>query len=180
MQHLALVLTVALLSAASADALAQQPTAGAASSVTAARAATLRVLPGTNGNVLTTIQGNALDSTNGTLPNTQVRLRDARSGRIVDTQVTDKAGLFVFKSVEPGSYIAEIVGNDQTILAASQLLNVNAGDALTAIVKLPFRIPPFAGILGHSTPSAVLVAAAALASGFLASQATPAAASPRK
>ena len=108
------------------------------------------LLPGTRPNVFTTIQGNALSSTNGVLPDTMVRLRDARAGRIVDTQTTDKSGLFAFKSVDPGSYIVELVGNDQSILAASQILNVNAGEAVSAVVKLPFRLPPFGGLLGHT------------------------------
>ena len=96
------------------------------------------------------------------MSNVVVRLRDARFGRIVDTQVTDKSGLFEFKAIDPGSYIVEIVANDQSILAASQLLNVNAGEAVSAVVKLPFRIPPFAGVLGSaSTPSATALAAAA-------------------
>src|SRR3989442_333999 len=97
---------------------------------------------------LTTIQGNTLTSTNGVLPNVVVRLRDARAGRIRDTQTTDRAGLFAFHSVEPGTYVVEIVGNDQTILAASQMLNVDAGNSVSAIVKLPFRVPPFGGLLG--------------------------------
>ena len=40
------------------------------------------------------------------------------------------------------------MANDQTVLAASQLINVNAGEAVSTLVKLPFRIPPFAGMLG--------------------------------
>ena len=109
---------------------------------------------------LTTIQGNALTSTNGQMNGAIVRLRDARFGRIVDTQTTDKSGMFAFKPIDPGTYVVEIMANDQSILAASQLLNVNAGDAVSAVVKLPFRIPPFAGIMGSttSTPTAAVVA----------------------
>jgi hypothetical protein len=131
-----------------------------------------RMLPGTRPGVLTTIQGNALDSANGALPNALVRLRDARIGRIIDSQISDKSGLFEFKGVDPGSYIVEIVGNDHTILAASQMLNVNAGEAISAVVKLPFRIPPFAGLLGNTTPSAVAVTAAAASAQVLAVRAT--------
>ena len=119
-----------------------------------------KMLPGTRGNVMTTIQGNALSSTNGGLPDAVVRLRDARIGRIVDSQITDKSGLFAFKAVDPGSYIVEIMGNDESILAASQMLNVNSGEAISAVVKLPFRIPPFAGLLGNTTPSALAVTSA--------------------
>jgi hypothetical protein len=116
---------------------------------------------------LTTIQGNALSSTNGQMNNVVVRLRDARFGRIVDSQLTDKSGMFAFKAIDPGSYIVEIMSsNDQSILAASQLLNVNAGEAVSAVVKLPFRLPPFAGIMGSttSTPTAAAVATEAAAS----------------
>ena len=134
--------------------------------------AAAKLLPGTRSNVTTTIQGNALSSTNGALPNALVRLRDARLGQIIESQVSDKSGLFAFKAVDPGNYIVEIISNDQTVLAASQMLSVNAGDAVSAIVKLPFRIPPFAGLLGNSAPSAAAVTTEAAASSILAVTAT--------
>jgi hypothetical protein len=126
-------------------------------------------LPGSRSNVLTIIQGNALNSTNAPMPNTLVRLRDARFGRVVETQTTDKSGMFAFKVLDPGSYIVELLGNDQTLLAASQILNVNAGDAVSAIVKLPFRVTPFAGLLNSSiAPSAAMMATQAAATGIAA------------
>ena len=135
----------------------------------AVRSGTRVAVPRTKQYAFTTIQGNALDSANAQLSNAIVRLRDARFGRIVDTQRTDRAGLFAFHGVEPGTYIVEIVANDDTILAASQLLTVNAGDAVSAIVKLPFRIPPFAGVIGStSTSSAAVIATQAAASSIVA------------
>ena len=120
-------------------------------------------------NTFTTIQGNALNSTNGPLNDVAVRLRDARFGTIVDEQMTDKSGLFAFKSIDPGSYIVEVMANDQSVMAASQLLNVDAGQAVSAVVKLPFRIPPFAGVIGStSTPSAAAIATQAAASSIVA------------
>jgi len=114
---------------------------------------------------LTMIQGNALTSTSGQLNGVIVRLRDAHFGRIIDTQLTDKSGMFAFKALDPGSYVVEVMSNDQNILAASQMLNVNAGDAVSAVVKLPFRIPPFVGLMGSTTtPSATAVATEAAAS----------------
>jgi len=117
----------------------------------------------------TMIHGNALDSANGQLANAVVRLRDARFGRIVETQYTDQSGMFAFKGLEPGSYIVEILAPDQSILAASQLLNINAGEAVAAVVKLPFRVPPFAEMMGTtSTQSAALLVLEAAASGITA------------
>jgi hypothetical protein len=186
--HRVLVSTVAVFTVATISAAAQTPLPGSAAALARPQAPTMKVPERGLGDVaavrnapaVSTIQGNALDSVNRVLPNTVIRLRDARSGRIFDTQVTDKSGFFSFQSVDPGSYIVEIVGPDQTILAASELLNVNAREAVSAVVKLPFRIPPLANILGHSKASALVVATAAAASGVLAAQATPAEASPRK
>ena len=126
-------------------------------------------MPGSRSGFLTIIQGNALNSSNGPMPDTLVRLRDARFGRVVDTQVTDKSGMFGFRVVDPGSYIVEMMANDQTLLAASQILNVNAGESVSAIVKLPLRIPPFAGLMAStSAPTAALIASQAAATGIAA------------
>jgi hypothetical protein len=164
MSRLLALATVSMIVIGSLPLAAQQQSASA---VTPVRSTVSKaVLAKAKERALTTIQGNALSSTNGQMNNAVVRLRDARFGRIVDTQVTDNSGMFAFKAIDPGSYIVEILSNDQTIMAASQLLNVNAGEAISAVVKLPFRIPPFAGILGSntSTPTAAAVATEAAAS----------------
>lgn len=167
-QHAKLAMAASLMAFWTLTVTAQQPApagliarAGARTTVT--RAAMSKT------DSLTMIQGNALTATNGSLTDTLVRLRDARYGRIVGTQITDKSGLFAFKAVDPGTYIVEAMANDQTVMAASQLLNINSGEAVSAVVKLPFRVPPFAGILGNtSTPSATVVASQAAASSIAA------------
>jgi PDZ domain-containing secreted protein len=167
------LVAVALIVAGTLSVRAQQPPAGlSAKAAGAPRAATVTRTAASKmkTNSLTTIQGNALNSTNGPLNDVAVRLRDARFGTIVDTQITDKSGLFAFKSIDPGSYIVEVMSSDQTsVLAASQLLNIDAGQAMSAVVKLPFRIPPFAGIAGSSSaPSATAIAAQAAATSIVA------------
>jgi Prealbumin-like fold domain len=106
---------------------------------------------------LAMIQGNALTATNAELPNVPVRLRDARFGNIVARQITDKSGTFVFRDLDPGTYIVEMLDADDSVVAASQILNINGGEALSAIVKLPLRPSAFSSLLG---PSAVTTAAA--------------------
>lgn len=138
------------------------------------------VLPGTRADVFSTIQGNALTSTNARLTDATVRLRNARTGAVVDVTTTDKTGMFTFKHVSPGSYVAEIVGPDQKTLAASQILYVNAGEAVSALVKLPFRLPPFAGVLGNTAPAAAIITTTAAASGVLATAVTATDVSPRR
>jgi len=121
---------------------------------------------------LTTIQGNALDATNGNLPNVVVRLRDARFGRIVDTEFTDKSGLFSFRTLDPGSYIVELMGNNSSVLAASQILNIEAGEIVSAIVQLPLLAPAF-GVAGTSTvATAAAIVTEAAATGVVAVIAT--------
>jgi hypothetical protein len=109
-----------------------------------------------------------------------VRLRDARRGRIVASDVTDKTGAYAFRALDPGSYIVELIGQDQSVITASQLINVNAGETAGAAVKSPFKIPPFGGVLGHSAASAAVVAATAAASGLLATAVSGNAVSPRQ
>ena len=115
------------------------------------RPVTPRLLTGIRPTVATMIQGNALTSTNAQLPNAVVRLRDARFGRIVGTEMTDQTGLFTFRNVDPGTYIVEMMGDDSTVLAASQLLNVNGGDIVSAVVKLTPAGRRFEGVGANET-----------------------------
>jgi uncharacterized protein (DUF2141 family) len=118
---------------------------------------------------LGTIQGNALDSTNRKMVDAKMRLRDARFGHIVDTQLTDKSGIFTFSKLEPGSYIVEIMADDHSILAASELINVDGGQVVSTLVKLPFRVPAAAGAAGATAKSnAWIIATQALASSIAA------------
>jgi len=125
-----------------------------------------KILPGTPSNVFSAIQGNALNPANEALSHTSVRLRDARAGNIVETQETDQTGLFAFRGVDPGSYVVEIVGQDRySVLAATGILNVGPGEALSAVVKLPFNFPTVSRFIGNSTPSAGAVTSQAALSG---------------
>ena len=157
-----LLLTVSALAMAT-SLYAQAPAAAAAT----------KLLPGTRAGVLSSIQGNAVTSTNGSLANSLVRLRDARFGRIIDTVMTDKQGMFAFRGVDPGNYVVEVMSPaNSAVLASSPVLNVSTGEAVSALVKLPFRIPPFAGLLGNTsqtTASAVSSAAQAVTAAAAAS-----------
>jgi hypothetical protein len=133
------------------------------------RGTTPAILPGTSANAFIHIQGNALDSADRALSRSVVRLRDARHGRVVETATTDQAGLFDFERVDPGSYIVELMGPGQAVLAASELLHVNAGESISVVVKLPLELKPIAGFLGHTVQQAATILSAAAASGVLAS-----------
>jgi hypothetical protein len=98
---------------------------------------TAQVLPGTPQTAFGTIHISALSAANSPLPRWIVRLRDARYGRLVATNLTDDEGSFTFRDVDPGTYIIELIGGDQTVRATSALLAVNAGASVFAVVRLP-------------------------------------------
>jgi hypothetical protein len=75
-------------------------------------------------------------------------LRDARYGRLVSTNITDEAGAFTFRDVDPGSYIIELVGSDQMVRATSALLALDAGAAVYAVVRLPTERGAIAALFG--------------------------------
>jgi hypothetical protein len=176
MHRLSLVIGVAILAVTTAGITAQAPVSRGGSTIDGSgrvsgsdRPASDRgLVRGTRADLTATIRGNALNFDNGALSNTKVRLRDARFGRVIDTQVTDNAGVFTFTAMEPGSYIVELMGEDDTVLAASQIIDINAGEAATTIVKMPFRRTPLAGVFGNSRSSAWAVMAEAAAAGVLA------------
>ena len=151
-----LLITAGALALTAASLFAQAPAAAAAT----------RLLPGTRAAVLSSIQGNAVSSSNSALLDTAIRLRDARNGRIVSTVTTDKQGMFAFKGVDPGNYVVEVMNPaNNAVMASSQVMNVGTGEAVSALVKMPFRIPAFAGLIGNgsqSTASAVTSAAQAV------------------
>jgi hypothetical protein len=120
-------IAAALIVATAGSVSAQQPGAIAAARRLASR-------------VTAIIQGRAVNASNAPLVNTSVRVRDARSGRVANRSLTDKLGAFTFKGLDPGSYVVEIVDQGQTTIAATNLISANAGETVTAIVKL--RVDP--------------------------------------
>jgi hypothetical protein len=124
------------------------------------------ILPGTRASVFATVQGNALTANSNPLANASVRLRDMRLGRIIGTRVTDKSGLFAFSSLDPGNYIVELLGHDESILAVSEMVSPAAGEVRSVVVKLPW-LKPEGGVMSGGRPAALAVLAAAAASGVL-------------
>jgi hypothetical protein len=146
MQRILSVIAGVLLVGTPASLSAQQEIAAAA-----ARRAAMRATAA--------IQGSAIDSSNGVLVNTLVRVRDARLGRIVDQSLTSKVGAYTFKGLEPGSYIVEIVSNKQTTIGTTSLISANAGQTVTAVVRLPFTPSLIGAILGQQAPATSAAAA---------------------
>jgi len=138
---------------------AQGGPAGSAAVPTTKAAATRGVKP--RPQLLATIRGTAVNLGKKPVAKTRVRLRDARTGRIVATEVTDENGAFSFHSVEPGSYIAEVIGEDQVVVTSSPIINANAGQLSTVGLRLPASPSQLKELLGSTAPSNPALAQAA-------------------
>ena len=98
------------------------------------------------------IQGNALDSTNRKMADARMRLRDARFGQIVATQLTGQVRhLHCSRSSEPGSYIVEIMADDRSISPQANVLNVDGGQIRVSHrqAALPRSAAPSGGCWRH-------------------------------
>ena len=71
--------------------------------------------------------------------------------------------------VQPGTYMVEVLGANQSVLAASSVLTVQAGQTLSVGLGLPIAA---GGILGGIAGTAAMIAAGAAAAGVLAVQKT--------
>lgn len=125
------------------------------------------------------IQGTAVNWNNSAMANTPMRLRDARLGRVLNSVSTDRFGAFEFDSLEPGSYVVEMMSPSNTVLAASPIINVDSGQRVAALVKLPVQSPPLGGVFGTSLASVLAITSAAVAAGVLATTVAGAPASDR-
>jgi hypothetical protein len=110
----------------------------------------------------------AVDASGNPLPEQPIRLRDARFGQIVDTQLTDDRGAFTFVTHDPGNYVVELIGRGQRVVDASRLLNLGIGDEVSVVVRMPSDPAVFAGLFGGASMRAAAITAAAAASGVLA------------
>jgi hypothetical protein len=126
----------------------------------------------TSGTAPATISGNALTATNTKLPHAPVRLRDARKGGIVSEQRTDESGLFVFQPVLPGIYVVELKGDLGTVLAASDLVPVGAGESASTIVQLHDRTTPVGLTSAYQKSALLAVLSSAATVGVLTSAPT--------
>jgi hypothetical protein len=133
---------------------------------------------GSNGLAQTQINiyGSARSANNTGLPHALLRLRNARTGRIQTQTISDAKGEFAFPNVDPGSYVVELLDETGQVLAAGELLDVDLGQTVATIVRLPMG-PRGLGWFGDA---AGVIASAAASAGVLAVAATGSPASPGK
>ncbi len=148
-----------------------------------ARTPPVEVRPGSDGLTVSTrvtggqtssVLGSAWYSDNTPIPRARLRLRNVQSGEIAAATVADDEGQFTFTGMAIGSYVVELVSDDEKkvgsddtgkILTIGQPFTIGPGETVATFVRLGTKVPWFIGFFGNA---ALAVSAAAAAAGLTA------------
>ncbi|MSO45409.1 MAG: carboxypeptidase regulatory-like domain-containing protein [Acidobacteria bacterium] len=112
-----------------------------------------------------------VDSIGKPVANAAVRLRNLQTGKVAGSMTSSTAGTFTLQEVNPGTYVAELVGGVGKVVAASQMVPVAAGQSVSAFISLPAMLASLGGTIAANAAVATIIIAAAAAAGVLAVQA---------
>jgi hypothetical protein len=114
---------------------------------------------------VTSVLGAAWQADNTPIPYARLRLRNTLTGQIAAHTVANESGRFSFTSVEPGSYLIELVSEEGKVLALGHAFTIARGETLATFVRLGTRVPWFTGFFANA---AAAVASSAAAAGVMA------------
>jgi hypothetical protein len=92
------------------------------------------------------------------VPGARVRLRNYATGRLTDTTQANELGRFVFRNLEGGHYLLEVVSETGKVLAIGQPLAVGPGETVATFLRLGSRTPWFAGFFQNVAAASVATA----------------------
>lgn len=95
---------------------------------------------------------------NVAVPGARVRLRNYATGRLADTTQANDVGRFVFRNLEGGHYLLEVVNETGKVLAIGQPLAVGPGVTVATFLRLGSRKPWFAGFFQNVAAASVSTA----------------------
>ena len=84
----------------------------------------------------TSILGNVWTADNDPIPRAHVRLRNVGSGKIEAVSAADEAGKFTFSSIEPGTYLVELVNESASVLAVSHVFTIAPNETVATFIRL--------------------------------------------
>ena len=132
------------------------------------------------GGKINALIGLARTSLNIPIPYARVLLRNIGTGQIDARATATENGRFSFLDLDPSVYVVELLGADDSIVAASQMIAINRGEVRETEVRAAARAAIVAATLGSNlTPTLPRTTAVAVSSDVtritssLTTQATP-------
>lgn len=115
------------------------------------------------------IHGVAVDTDYSPLPNAFVRLRNLQSSLVEQVSNANEIGEFTFPAKPEIPYVVEIASPGGDVLAVGDVVVAQAGAVAGAVVAIPTRLVPLAGVFGDAVNSVI---SAVTSAGITAVQAT--------
>ncbi len=100
-----------------------------------------------------TINGTAENAAGEALPSYTVQLRDVSTGQLVGTTTSNAAGNFTFPSLNPGTYVVEVVSPGGSIVGTSAALNL-AANATLSVGVMASAVAALSGAAAATAPVA--------------------------
>jgi hypothetical protein len=107
----------------------------------------------------TSILGNAWNIDNSPIPNAKLRLRNVITGKVAAVTTANEGGQFTFESVEPGSYVVELLTTTDKIRTVGHVFTIAPGETVATFVRAGAKVPWFTGFFNNAA-SAVASSAA--------------------
>ena len=80
--------------------------------------------------------GLAQNSLNASIPRARVVLRDIRTGEALQQATADELGQFWFVDLPSSEYVVELLGQDGSVVAASEVVKTSKGRLLRTVVRV--------------------------------------------
>lgn len=88
------------------------------------------------GGQINAVLGRARTSLNTPIPYARVLLRNIRTGAIEKRATANEEGRYTFLDVSDSAYIVELIGSDGSVVAASEMVAMAAGDVRETTVRV--------------------------------------------
>jgi hypothetical protein len=88
------------------------------------------------GGEINALLGRARTSLNTPIPYARVLLRNIRTGAIEKRATTNEEGRYTFLDVSDSAYIVELIGSDGSVVAASEMVAMAAGDVRETTLRV--------------------------------------------
>jgi hypothetical protein len=97
--------------------------------------------------------GLAQNSLNAVIPRARVVLRDIRTGEALQQATADDLGQFSFVDIAPSDYIVELLGQDGSVVGASEVVTTSKSGLLRTVVRVAAAATAVVAVLRELSPT---------------------------